>query len=168
MCEFFGPGGCGILVNVLTDNANRARGDIHIVAKKQPIKAANSNAVACRFDLKARLDISTRIEEDKLMEICLEKSIDDFQLFSTVSDNPLSPQTEGHCSIFVDTKDMAKLRDALHSAGFEAVCYLQHVPSGSPVALSDEDFDAAMSAISALESLDDVDSVEHNIDMSSE
>lgn len=165
--EFFGPGGCGFLVNVLTDNINRARNALNIAAKKHLLKPANSNAVGCKFELKSRLDIPILLEEDQLVELCIEIGIDDYQLHSKISDCPLSPQTAGHCSIYVDRKDMVALRDALSRMGIESIVSLQHVPA-TFVALNDADFEAAMSAISALEDEEDVDSVDHNIDMSSE
>ena len=70
--EFYGHGGCGLIVNVLTDNDNRAAADVNLVAKKQLLKNAAMNSVLFKFDTKARLNLQKAIEEDQLMEVCLE------------------------------------------------------------------------------------------------
>jgi transcriptional/translational regulatory protein YebC/TACO1 len=163
--EFYGHGGCGLIVNVLTDNDNRAAAEVNLVGKKQLLKNAAMNSVLFKFDTKARLNLQTVIDEDKLMEICLENGVDDYELRTAVDGNPLGPQEEGKASVYVDVKDMAALRDALRAGGFELETVLAAVPKEGVVALSDEDFDKNMDAMDAFLALDDVDSVEHNIDM---
>lgn len=163
--EFYGHGGCGLIVNVLTDNDNRAAAEVNLVGKKQLLKNAAMNSVLFKFDTKARLNLQTTIDEDKLMEICLESGVDDYELRTEVDGNPLGPQEEGKASVYVDVKDMAALRDALRAAGVELETVLAAVPKEGFVALSDEDFDKNMDAMDAFLALDDVDSVEHNIDM---
>ena len=163
--EFYGFGGCGLIVNVLTDNDNRAAAEVNLVGKKATLKNAAMNSVLFKFDTKARLNVLKTIEEDKLMEICLECGVDDYELKTVVDGSPLSPQEEGQSSIFVDVKDMAALRDALKTSGFELETSLSSVPKEGFMAMSDEDFDKNMTVIDAFLALDDVDSVEHNIEM---
>jgi transcriptional/translational regulatory protein YebC/TACO1 len=80
--EFYGHGGVGLLVNVLTDNDNRANADVNLVAKKNLLKAAAANSVRFKFEKKARLDVAAVLSEDRLMEICLESGVDDYDLVS--------------------------------------------------------------------------------------
>lgn len=47
--EFYGHGGVGLLVNVLTDNDNRAAKDIFAVAGRNNLKQAASGSVAFNF-----------------------------------------------------------------------------------------------------------------------
>ena len=93
--EFYGHGGVGFLVNVLTDNDNRAASEVNLVAKKNILKSAAMNSVNFKFDKKARLDLQTTIDEDTLMEVCLEQGVDDYDLRNVVDGNPLNPQEEG-------------------------------------------------------------------------
>ena len=79
--EFYGHGGVGFIINVLTDNDNRASGEIALAAKKNGLKTATSGSVSFNFDKKARLDVSIPppatglnkvappppLDEDKLM-----------------------------------------------------------------------------------------------------
>lgn len=163
--EYYGHGGVGLLVNVLSDNDNRASADVNLVAKKHGLKPAATNSVAFKFTKKTRLDIQKLIAEEELMELCLEHGVDDYELRTEVNGCLLNPSEEGHASIYVDMKDMVALREALRAKNYLAEIKLVSVPQEGFIAVSDEAFEANMAAISAFESLDDVDSVEHNIDM---
>jgi transcriptional/translational regulatory protein YebC/TACO1 len=163
--EFYGHGGVGLLINVLTDNDNRASAEVNLVAKKNLLKPAAMNSVAFKFDTKARIDIAAVLDEEKLMEICLESGVDDYELRTEVNGSPLNPTEEGKCVVFVDQKDMSNLRDALKAAGHQLETSLAAIPKDGDVTLSEEDFNLNMDAIDAFMALDDVDSVEHNIDM---
>jgi transcriptional/translational regulatory protein YebC/TACO1 len=164
MFEFIGPGGTYILVNVLTDNDNRASSEVALVGKKQSLKSGSKGSVAFNFVKKARLD-TDMISEDKLMELCLECGVDDYELRTTVDGNQLNPSEENKAAIYVDLLDMGAMRDALRAAGFAVETSIRHVPKDSFVALGDSDFEALMTAVDAFLALDDVDSVEHNVDM---
>lgn len=155
----------GLLVNVLTDNDNRANADVNLVAKKHSLKIAATNSVRFKFNKKARIDISSIIEEDQLMEICLESDVSDYELRTVVDGCPLSPQEDGKSVVYVDLPDMVSMRDALKAKNFEIEVKLANIPVDGFISLNDEDFDLNMGALSAFEALDDVDSVEHNIEM---
>lgn len=51
---------------------NRAASEVNLVGKKNSLKAAAMNSVAFKFVTKARLDVKAQIDEDALMELCLE------------------------------------------------------------------------------------------------
>ena len=163
--EFYGYGGVGLLVNVLTDNDNRASADVNLVAKKNNLKSATSNSVKFKFDMKAKLEIDTIISEDDLMELCLEVGVDDYLLKTEIDGCFSSPTDENKSVIYVDLKDMGALRDILRSKGRAVETSIAAIPKEGYLAVSDEDFDLNMNAIDAFEALDDVDSIEHNIDL---
>lgn len=166
--EFYGFGGVSLLVNVVTDNENRANADINLVAKKQTIKSASSGSALFNFERKARLDVDRVLEEDALMETCLELGLDDYVLRTRVDGCPLSPSEEGRCAVYVAGGDMARLRDHLRGLGMEVETSVAALPKAGFARLSEEDFALNMAAIDAFEALDDVDSVEHNIDMTAD
>ena len=64
--EYYGFGGIGFLVNVLTDNDNRAAKDVAFVAKGCSLKQAAANSVAFKFNTKARLSLQSVIDEVSL------------------------------------------------------------------------------------------------------
>lgn len=144
---------------------NRAASEVNLVGKKRNLKAAALNSVAFKFNMKARLDLGTVVDEDMLMELCLENGVDDYELRTEVNGSPLNPSEDGKCCVYVDTKDMAIMRDTLRGKNIQLETSLARVPIDDVVTISDEDFEANMAAIDAFEALDDVDSVEHNIDM---
>lgn len=44
--EFVGPGGVGLLVNVLTDNDNRAASEVNLIGKKNKLKSGSKGSVS--------------------------------------------------------------------------------------------------------------------------
>jgi YebC/PmpR family DNA-binding regulatory protein len=164
--EFYGPGSVGLLVSVLTDNDNRASSDVNLVAKKHAIKHAAMNSVKFKFVTKARLDVNALLDDDMLMELCLENGIDDYTLHVAADGGNLSPSEEGKSAVYVQPSDMAPMRDALLAKKHSAECRLVSIPVDGFVSLSDADYEANMAAIDAFNALDDVDQVEHNIDLS--
>ena len=166
--EFIGFGGVGILVNVLTDNDNRAASDVNLVGKKHSLKPGSKGSVTFNFDKKAKLALNSVIDEEKLMELCLEAGVDDYDLRTEVDGNPTNPGEDGKCVIYVNMQDMAAIRDSLRNAGYQLETSIANIPKDGFIALSEEDFNANVAAIDAFDALDDVDSVETNIDFTSE
>ncbi len=165
--EFMGAGGVGFLVNVLTDNDNRACNEINLVGKKANLKAANGGSVAFNYDKKSRLDVPAVLDEDAVLEMCLEAGVDDFELRTKVTGNPTDPAEEGNVVIYVDMTDMQALREQIIAAGHDGVkTQLQYVPKAGYKEVSDEDFEKNMDALEKFEGLDDVDSVDHDMDLS--
>jgi len=164
--EFYGHGGVGILVNVLTDNDNRAAASVNLVAKKNNLKPASMGSVSFGFDKKAKFDVIASLEEDRVLELCLEGGVDDFSLLTTVDGSSLSPKEEGRSVVLVNVQDMSNMREALRSQDLAFETSIVNVPKAGFSKLSDEDFDLNMTAIDAFEDLDDVDAVHHNIDTS--
>lgn len=164
--EFYGHGGVGLLVNVLTDNDNRANKDVQCVARKHELKPASINSVAFKFAKKARLNIPKAIvSEEDLMNICLENNVDDYLLATNANGCPLNPAEEGSCVVYVKLQDMAIVRDKLREKGYEVESKIAHIPLDGFVDVTEEEFEANMAAIEALEALDDVQFIEHNICM---
>jgi YebC/PmpR family DNA-binding regulatory protein len=166
--EFIGFGGVGILVNVLTDNDNRAASDVNLVGKKHSLKPGSKGSVTFNFDKKAKLALNSVIDEEKLMELCLEAGVDDYDLRTEVDGNPTNPGEDGKCVIYVNMQDMAAIRDSLRNAGYQLETSIANIPKDGFIALSEDDFNANVAAIDAFDALDDVDSVETNIDFTSE
>ena len=163
--EFYGHGGVGFLVYVLTDNDNRAASMVNLVARKHLLKPAAMNSVKFKFNRKVRFDVQSKLEEDPLMELCLENNVDDYTLCTEANGCVSSPAEDGHSSIFVNLNDLSRMREALAAKKFISECKLVSVPVDGYVSLDDASFDANIAAIDAFEALDDVDVVEHNIDL---
>ena len=66
--EAYAHGGVGFVIDVLTDNNNRAAGDIRTVINKQKLKQAESGSVAFNFDRLGAVTVITDKDEDEMTE----------------------------------------------------------------------------------------------------
>lgn len=80
MYEGYGPGGVAFLVEVVTDNRNRAANDLRILFSKNGGTFADAGSVAYLFARlgEIRLDKGS-LDEDAVMELALEAGADDVQ-----------------------------------------------------------------------------------------
>jgi YebC/PmpR family DNA-binding regulatory protein len=157
--EAYGVGGASMIINVLTDNTNRANGDVRSTVTRRNGKMAEIGSVVFLYDRKGKVTVpTTTLDEEKLLEAAIGAGIDDYEVV-------VEGDEEGTTTIYTDVKEAALMLEAIQTLGFEDGLKLSlvHV-SKAPVECSDEDFEKNMSIIDALEELDDVDSVEHNMD----
>lgn len=76
--EGYGPNGVGFIVEVTTDNKNRAVSDVRNAFSKCGGNLANSGALAFTFQRKGQFLIAKdKIDEDKLLEIALDAGAED-------------------------------------------------------------------------------------------
>jgi YebC/PmpR family DNA-binding regulatory protein len=155
--EGYAPGGVAVLVEVLTDNRNRAASDVRYIFSKNGGKLGTSGSVAYLFERKGVILISKDgVGEDQLIELALEAGAEDVE--------PM----ESDYRVVTVPEDFVAVRDSLREAGvtFEnAEIAMQ--PQNSV------DLDAAtarqtLRLIDALEENDDVQEVHANFDISEE
>jgi YebC/PmpR family DNA-binding regulatory protein len=76
--EGYGPGGAAIMVEVLTDNKNRAVADIRHIFTKHNGNIGANGCVAWMFDKKGCIDIQKDgIDEEAVMEISIDAGAED-------------------------------------------------------------------------------------------
>jgi YebC/PmpR family DNA-binding regulatory protein len=155
--EGYAPGGVAVLVEVLTDNRNRAASDVRYIFTKNGGKLGTSGSVAYLFERKGVILIpKDGVDEDELIELALEAGADDVE--------PM----ESDYRVVAAPEDFAAVRESLQNAGipFEnAEITLQP--------LNNVDLDAStakqtLRLIDALEENDDVQEVYANFDISDE
>ncbi len=153
--EGYGPGGVAILVECATDNTNRTYPEVRLAFSKHGGNIAEKGAVAFQFEHKG--SIRVRGGGDDLMMTALEAGAEDVQ-------------DEGEESvIYTDSKDLAKVRDALKQADIEVIeAELTYVPSNT---IKVDDANTAgkiMRLMDALDDLDDVTATHVNFDIPEE
>ncbi|GFH54995.1 hypothetical protein CTEN210_11471 [Chaetoceros tenuissimus] len=156
--EAYGMGGASMVINVLTDNDNRANADVRSAVGKNKGKMAEQGSVLFMYDRKGRITVPAEVDEEALLEAAIEADVEDFELScEDVEDGKLS-------TILVEPADTNNTFEAVQSMGFteDVKMELAYVTK-APVEVTDEEFEANMKIIDALEELDDVDSVEHNM-----
>ena len=155
--EGYAPGGVAVLVEVLTDNRNRAASDVRYVFSKNGGKLGTSGSVSYLFERKGVILVPrNEVDEDELIELSLEAGAEDVELM------------ESDYRVVTAPEDFATVRESLKDAdiAFEnAEITMQ--PQNSV------DLDAAtarqtLRLIDTLEENDDVQGVYANFDISDE
>jgi YebC/PmpR family DNA-binding regulatory protein len=78
--EGYGPGGVAIIVEALTDNANRTTPEIRNIFEKNGGNLGTPGSVKFQFDKKGYFAVEkSAVAEDRLMEVALEAGADDLQ-----------------------------------------------------------------------------------------
>ena len=155
--EGYAPGGIAVMVEVLTDNRNRAASDIRYIFSKNGGKLGTSGSVAYLFERKGVILVPTEnVDEDELMEVAIEAGAEDVEA------------AESDYRVVTAPEDFANVRDSLRAAGvaFEnAEITMQ--PQNS-VELDPATARQTLRLMDALEENDDVQEVYANFDISDE
>jgi transcriptional/translational regulatory protein YebC/TACO1 len=153
--EAYGHGGASFVINVLSDNANRASADVKSTVNRRNAKIAEQGSVLFMYDRKGKVEVAATLDEEALLNAAIEGDIEDFLLEEGAE--------EGTSVVFVEPTDTAAMAEVIKGMGHEECKTSLVYVSKAPVECSDEDFEKNMQIIEALEDLDDVDSVEHNM-----
>ncbi len=148
--EGFGPGGCMVIVECLTDNANRTIGDVRACFTKTKCKLGTPGSVSHLFDHSAILAFAGD-DEEKALEALVAGDVD-------VTDLECEG---GRITVFVPTTEHYKAKQALAEAfgdiDFE-VDEVQFIPQ-STTSLGAEDQAVLDRLLDLLNYLDDVQNV---------
>jgi YebC/PmpR family DNA-binding regulatory protein len=78
--EGYAPGGCGVLVEALTDNRHRTAGDVRNIFEKLGGNLGTTGSVAWQFDRKAVVRLTKGgADEDDVMNAVLDDGADDVE-----------------------------------------------------------------------------------------
>ena len=107
--EGYGPGGVAVIVDVLTDNRNRAVSEVRHAFSKNGGNLGESGSVGYMFSKKGVIVVDKKAaDEEKLTEIVLESGAED-----------LSDEGESW-EILTGPKEFEAVRDAVTKAGHQA------------------------------------------------
>ncbi len=152
--EGFGPGGCMVIVDCLTDNPNRTIGDVRQCFTKTKCKLGTPGSVSHSFDHCAVFVFAGDDEEAVLEALMLaDAEVEDIEA------------EDGKITVFAPPTEFAKVRTALNDSLGEVdfeIEEIQFVPKEtSPIPADDEAmFDKFMEM---LEDVEDVQKVYHNV-----
>ena len=153
--EAYGPAGVGLLIEVVTDNRNRAVAEVRNALTRLGGTFADSGSVAWQFEVRGSLAIAvgnTDPEEIELMAIDAG-ALDVEQEDATV-----------HVS--TPAADLARMRTALADAGYQVTSAdLVHEPT-TPMPLDSRQAAQAIRMAEAIEELDDVQRVYTTLEIS--
>ncbi len=151
--EGYGPGNIAIMVEVLTDNKNKAIAELRHVFSRNGGRIADSGSVGWMFERCGVIRTnSCTISEDQLLDKLLEYDVRDIAA------------VEDSFEITVDPKSLDAVKNALPALG----CTVREAElewvAASPLALTGEDEERAVAFLDAIEELDDVQNVYTNME----
>lgn len=151
--EGFGPGGCMVIIDCLTDNPNRTFGDVRQCFTKTKTKIGTQGSVSHMFDHSAILVFSGDDEEAAL----------DALMMADVDVSDIESE-DGKITVFAPHTDYFKAKQALSDC-FEGIDFdvdeIQFIPQNtSPI--SSDDIPLLETFLDMLNDLDDVQNVYHN------
>ena len=153
--EGYASGGVAMIVQVLTDNKNRAAAEIRHTFTKHGSSFAGPGSVSRGFVRKGQIFIdAATVDEDKLMSLVLDAGAEDMQ------------KDDGQFEILTDPASFADVMEALEKAGIKtsggevSMVPLNYVPVKDKAAAS-----AVMRFVQDLEDNDDVQNVYMNMDV---
>jgi len=152
--EGYGPGGVGMLVQVVTGNRNRAAGEIRHLFSKNGGNMAETGAVGWMFHRKGDIVVPKELaDEDKMLGIVLDAGAEDLRDDGSAWEVTTPPEA------------MEKVRDALVAAGIKPASSEVAMVPQNYVKLSGPQAQQMLRMVEALEDHDDVQHVYANFDI---
>ncbi len=153
--EGYGPGGVAVIVESLTDNRNRAAGDIRHFFDKYGGNMGTTGCVAFMFDRKGQIIIEKddKLDEDTLMMEVLEAGAEDFTA------------EEEYYEVITHPDDFSRVREALEAKGLQfATAEITMIPKTTNTLTDPDMIENMEKLIEKLEEHDDVQNIFHNWD----
>jgi len=152
--EGYGPGGVALFLEVLTDNKNRAVGEIRHLLTKHGGNLGSSNSVGWMFDKRGHLLVDkSETDEETLMNAAIEAGADDFR------------DDAGHWEILTAPELFDAVAEAVRGLGVEPeTAQVAMLPQNS-VMLEGKSAQQMLKLLSALDELDDIRHVWSNFDV---
>jgi len=153
--EGFGPGGCMVIVDCLTDNSNRTFGDVRQCFTKTKCKIGTEGSVSHMFDHACILVFKNK-DEEAILDILMTAEVDVTDIESE----------DGKISVFAPHTEYSKTKqaliDGLGEIDFE-VDEIQFIAKDF-ISLSGDDIAMFDKFIDMLDDLDDVQNIYHNVE----
>ena len=152
--EGYGPGGVAIMIDVLTDNRNRAIADVRYILSKYGGSMGAPGCVSWLFDKRGWMIIEKgSIDEDELFMIVLDSGADDLTV------------QEEHLEIIASPESFEAVREAVETSGATILeAALTMLPQNT-VKSEGKEAERMLRLMEALEDSDDVQKVYANFDI---
>lgn len=154
--EAYGPHSVGILIEVVTDNRNRAIADVRHAVNKYGGNMAEAGSVSWQFKRKGYISITDKVDQDELFMVAAEAGADDIEF------------TDGVTEIYVELESFRPVQEALEAAGYKMDESSLIFDPANPMELSPAETMQVLNLIERIEELDDVQNVFSALDVSDE
>ena len=155
--EGYGPGGVAVLIEVLTDNKNRAVADVRHLFERSGGNLGESGCVAWMFSQKGLIVFQKdQVEEEMLFELALEAGADDIK------------EDEKELEVITEPSSFEKVKTAIENAGISyTLAEVTMIPK-TTVKIDDKHAQQMLTLMENLEDNEDVNHVYANFDISDE
>ena len=154
--EGYGPHGVGVLIEVVTDNRNRAVAEVRHVFNKQGGNLAEAGAVAWQFTRKGYINIMEDFDQDDVFLVAADAGADDVRF------------EDGVAEVFTDLEGLQDVRAALEEAGYKLGEVSVIYDPNNTIELETAAALQVMKLVEILEDLDDVQNVYSSLEISDE
>jgi len=155
--EGYGPGGVAVLIEVLTDNKNRAVADVRHLFERSGGNLGEAGCVAWMFSQKGLMVFQKdQVEEEMLFELALEAGADDIK------------EDEKELEVITEPSSFEKVKTAIENAGIRyTLAEITMIPK-TTVKIDDKHAQQMLTLMENLEDNEDVNHVYANFDISNE
>lgn len=154
--ELFGPAGSTLIVECLTDNANRSVSDLRAVVNKCHIKMGGMGSVSYMYDNLCTVGFKG-LDEDEVMNALIEAGVDFVDL----------EVNDGNVLVYGNPSDLFKIKEAISSYKKDvdfSVDEISMLPK-ERIDLAGEDLEVFNKLLALLDEVDDVQNVYHNVNL---
>lgn len=160
--EAYGFGGVGIVVEVLTDNLNRAAANVRDVVKKSGCKMADPGSVLFNFRRAGAVHVrADKVDGDALLSAAMDAGAEDVLEPTYDEDEDVKDNSEKYFKVITPVDQYASISKQLQAAAFpvDVECSgLELIPT-TPFEPDDEAVELNKALMEKLLELDDVDAV---------
>lgn len=156
--EGYAAGGVAVIVEVLTDNKNRAAGEVRHIFDKCGGEMGVTGCVSYLFESKGLLSVekTSEMDDDEMMMLALECGAEDFEV------------SEDGYEITTSPADFSQVREALENKGVEFVSGgVEKIPA-TYIEVDEDTEKKILKMLDMFDDNDDVQDVYHNAELSDE
>jgi len=152
--EGYGPGGAAVIVEVLTDNKNRAIAEVRHIFTKWGGNIGSNGCVGWMFDKKGIIVVNKEdVEEETLMEIAIDAGAEDVK------------DEDGAFEVITEPEDFEAVREAIDNAEIKHIMAEVTLIPQNDTSLTGKDAEKMVSMMEFLDACDDVQNVHTNADI---
>lgn len=149
--EGYGPGGIAVILEVLTDNKNRAIAETRTVFTRKGGSIGETGAVNWMFERKGVIHGTSALNEGQLLELLLDFDVSDIE------------QEDGVWTIICSPQDLEPIKNELQKHHFSIDESELEWVAKEEVHIPKDKQEAAVEFLQALEDLEDVQNVYSNL-----
>jgi YebC/PmpR family DNA-binding regulatory protein len=154
--EGYAPHGVGVLIEVVTDNRNRAVAEVRHVFNKYGGNMAEAGAVSWQFTRKGYISISQEVDQDEVFLVAADAGADDVAF------------EDGVTEVYAEIEQLQNVRQSLEEGGYKLDEVSVIYDPNNPMELGTHEALQVAKLVEFMEDLDDVQNVYSTLEIGEE